>query len=213
MQLIDLSHPLAHGQAVFPGDPAIEILARHPAGYRITELRLSTHQGTHLDAPFHFFDDGVTVDRIPLDRLYGPASLIDFGPLAPGAPITVDMLRPHAALFRPGARVIYRTGWDRLFGRPEFFVNYPSLTLEAARWIAAQRIALLGMDTPGPSEDWLEVHRALLAAEIVIVESLANLDQLPPAFTFIGFPLKIEGRDGSPIRAVAEVGPGVGRKE
>jgi kynurenine formamidase len=204
VKLVDLSHPLENGQPAFPGDPAILLVPQAAAGYRTTEIHLSTHQGTHLDAPYHFFDDGTTVDRIPLERFYGTAALIDFGTLEAGARITVEMLAPHAGLFREGARVIYRTGWDHLFGRAEFFRSYPSLTLEAARWIAAQKIWLLGMDTPGPSEDWLEVHRALLHEQIVIVESLANLDKLPPQFTFIGFPLKIAGRDGSPVRAVAE---------
>jgi kynurenine formamidase len=66
---------------------------------------------------------------------------------------------------------------------------------------------MLGMDTPTPSRDWFEVHHILLAreAEIVVVESLANLDTIPDRITFIGFPLNFQGRDGSPIRAVALV--------
>ena len=66
---------------------------------------------------------------------------------------------------------------------------------------------MLGMDTPTPSRDWYEVHHILLGApaEIVIVESLANLDRVPDHFTFIGFPLNFTGRDGSPIRAVAQI--------
>jgi arylformamidase len=85
-----------------------------------------------------------------------------------------------------------------------FFDDFPSLTQEAASYLVARGIRLLGMDTPTPSRDWLEVHRVLLGqpAEVVIVESLAHLDQLPDEFTFIGFPLLFKGRDGSPIRAV-----------
>jgi len=94
-----------------------------------------------------------------------------------------------------------------MFGRPEFFSKFPTVTLDAARWIASRGIALLGMDTPTPSVDWMECHHLLLGngVEIVIVEGLANLERLPPVFTFIGFPLNIKGRDGSPIRAVAVV--------
>jgi kynurenine formamidase len=79
--------------------------------------------------------------------------------------------------------------------------------VEAARWIAERRIGLLGMDTLTPSVDWKEVHLMLLdqGVEIVIVEGLTNLEKLPERFTFIGFPLNIQGRDGSPIRAVAAV--------
>jgi len=171
---------------------------------------MSTHQGTHLDAPFHFFDEGTPVDRIPLARFYGEATVIDLAPggaLGPKQPVTVDMLEPYADRFRPAARVLYRTGWDRAFDTPAFFSDFPSLELEAAQWIAQRRIGLLGMDTPTPGTQWKEIHHALLGpdAEIVVVEGLAHLELLPPRFTLAAFPLPIAGRDGSPIRAVAIV--------
>jgi arylformamidase len=209
--LIDLSHPLEHGQLNFPFDPKITVLVHNTVasiGYNITQISMSTHQGTHLDAPFHFYDDGNPVDQVPLDRFYGPATLIDLAPgsfLPPRTPIDMAMLAPHATKFKPGAKVIYRTGWDRTINTPECFTDFPTLTLDAARWIAQQRIGLLGMDTLTPSADWKEVHLTLLAkgVEIVIVEGLTNLNQLPEHFTLAAFPLRIKGRDGSPIRAVA----------
>ena len=212
-QLIDMSHPLKDSQLGFPDDPGIRVAVHHTIasiGYNVAKISMSTHQGTHLDAPLHFFGDGKAVDEIPLDRFYGPAFLVDLAPgasLLPKTPITVDMLRPHEAKFRPDAKVIYRTGWERTFNTPEFFTDYPTLTVDAARWIAERRIGLLGMDTGTPSTDWKECHWVLLAegVEIVIVEGLANLDRLPEQFTFIGFPLKLAGCDGSPIRAVALV--------
>lgn len=212
-KLIDLSHPLQHGQLGFPGDPELSVVIHDTIasiGYNVTRIGMSTHQGTHLDAPFHFFDDGKTVDEIPLERFYGPASLVDLAPgssLDPKTPITIDMLRRHEEKFRPGAKIIYRTGWDRTYNTPEFFTDYPTLTVDAARWIAERRIGLLGMDTGTPSTDWQECHWVLLGkgVEIVLVEGLTRLDQLPEEFTFIGFPLNVKGRDGSPIRAVAVV--------
>jgi arylformamidase len=211
--LIDLSHPLEHGQLNFPYDPKISIVVHNtiPAiGYNITQISMSTHQGTHLDVPYHFYDDGKTVDQVPLERFFGPAALVDLAPgscLSPKTPITIEMLQPHAAKFQPGARVVYRTGWDRMFGRPEIFTDFPTLTLDAARWIAGKKIGLLGMDTLTPSVDWKEVHWTLLAkgVEIIIVEGLANLDRLPERFTLAAFPLNIRGRDGSPVRAVGIV--------
>jgi len=94
-----------------------------------------------------------------------------------------------------------------MFGRPGFSPEIPSLTLESARWIALRKISLLGMDTPVPSAAWLECHHILLGedTQLIIVEGLANLRLLPPKFTFLGFPLNIKGRDGSPIRAVAVI--------
>ncbi|NND70068.1 MAG: cyclase family protein [Rhodothermales bacterium] len=213
MKLIDLSHPLEHGQLNFPFDPKLSVLVHNTVssiGYNITQLSMSTHQGTHLDAPFHFYDDGKTLDQMQLEQFYGACSIID---LAPGAfvqakqELTIEMFEPHEDLFVAGARIIYRTGWDRMFGKPEFFSDFPTLTLEAAQWIADRQIGLLGMDTPTPSTDWKECHHILLkkGVEIVIVEGLTNLEKLPPEFVFCGFPLNIKGRDGSPIRAVAIV--------
>ena len=212
-KLIDLSHPLEHGQLNFAWDPKISVIPHNTVtsiGYNITQISLSTHQGTHLDAPFHFYDDGKTVDQMRLEQFYGPATLIDLAPgsrLAPKSPITPEMFRPHARKFQRGAKIIYRTGWSRKFGTPEFFSDFPTLTLEAARWIAGRRIGLLGMDTLTPSTDWKECHHILLkkGVEIVIVEGLTNLEKLPERFTFIGFPLNLKGRDGAPIRAVAVV--------
>ena len=213
MKLIDLSYPLEHGQLNFPWDPKISVLPHNTVsaiGYNITEISLSSHQGTHLDAPFHFYDDGKTIDRVQLDRFYGPAVLVDLAPnsyLEAKTPIKVEMFKPYEDKLRQGAKIIYRTGWDRMFGKPEFFSDFPTLTLEAARWIAERRIGMLGMDTPTPSTDWQECHLILLKenVEIVIVESLTKLDLLPEQFTFMGFPLNIKGRDGAPIRAVALV--------
>jgi kynurenine formamidase len=210
-RLVDLSHTLVDGLPAFPGDPELRIATAETIasiGYNLTSLHMTTHQGTHVDAPYHFFANGESVDRIALDRFFGPASLIDLAPggeLKPGATLTEESFRSWREAFRPGARIVYRTGWGRRFGRLDFFQDCPSLTVEAARWIAGRGIGLLGMDTPSPSTDWLECHRALLGAGVIIVEALANLEQLPRNFTFIGFPLKIGGRDGSPIRAAALV--------
>jgi kynurenine formamidase len=214
VRFIDLTHTLADAQSGYPGDPEFRIRRFHTitsAGFNVAELIASTHQATHVDAPYHFFDDGATVDSIPLVRFCGEASLVDLAPhsmLAPRTQIGVETLEANAGAFAPGARVLLRTGWDRHWGQADFFTDHPSFTVDAARWIASRRIALLGMDTPSPSVEDLEVHRILLGpgVEIVIVESLANLEQLPPRFTFIGFPLRLNGCDGSPIRAVAICG-------
>ena len=213
MRFIDLSHALLDGLPNFPGDPQLRIRshASIPAQpCNVAELTLSSHQGTHLDAPFHFFADGRTVDEVDLARFFGPAVVIDFAPhgaLAPRTPLTVEHFTPHAALFTRGARILYRTGWDHRFGQPDFFTEFPTLTIEAAHWIADKQIGLLGMDTPTPSFQFKEAHHILLGpgTEIVILEGLARLEKLPPRFTLAAFPLKIQRGDGSPIRAVAMV--------
>lgn len=206
-RLIDLTHPLVHGAAAFPNDPKMAIIphgrvATH--GYNISHVLLGTHQGTHLDAMYHFFDDGLTIEQMPLDWFYGPARMLRIPKPADGE-IAVADLQPFEAHLTPGARVIVNTGWHRQFGAENYFSNFPSFTLEAARYLVARGVRLLGMDMPTPGKQWLELHHVLLApdAQVVVVESLANLDALPDTFTFAGFPLPFKGRDGSPIRAVA----------
>jgi kynurenine formamidase len=207
MKFIDLTHPLIDRQPAFPNDPKMAIvvhgtIATHK--YNISQILLGSHQGTHLDAMFHFYEDGKTLDQMPLDWFYGPARLLRI-PKKPNEEITPEDFKPFDHHLKPDAKILFSTGWHKHFGQPDFFASFPSLSLDAARYLASKKIRLLGMDMPTPSKQWLEVHHILLAknTEIVIVEALANLDACPDDFTFIGFPLNFKGRDGSPIRAVA----------
>ncbi|HIA06905.1 MAG TPA: cyclase family protein [Flavobacteriales bacterium] len=207
MKLIDLSHPMEHGQQTFPMDPKLSIV---PHGntttlkYNITQIVMSSHQGTHLDAMYHFIDDGKTLDQMPLDWFYGLTHLLRI-PKNAKDEIREDDFKPYEHLLTEGAKIIYETGWHKNFGADNFFTEFPTLTLDTSKYLASKKIRMLGMDTPTPSYDWYEVHHVLLGEEIVIVEALANLDQAPDEFTFMGFPLNFKGRDGSPIRAVAMV--------
>ena len=208
MKIVDLSHPLVHGQETFAWDPKLSIISHgntRNLRYNITQISMGTHQGTHVDAMYHFLDDGKTIDQMPLDWFYGDAHLIRI-PKHADERLEVADFEPFEKLLQPGAKIIYETGWHRHFGRSDFYTNFPTLTIEAGQYLASKNIRLLGMDTPTPSKDWYEIHHdILLPKEIVIVESLAHLDQVPDQFVFAGFPLNIQGRDGSPIRAVAIV--------
>jgi len=153
---------------------------------------------------YHFIDDGKTLDQMPLEWFYGPTHLLRI-PKNAKDEITEDDFKPYEHLLTEGAKIIYETGWHKNFGADNFFTEFPTLTLDTSKYLASKKIRMLGMDTPTPSYDWYEVHHILLGEEIVIVEALANLDQAPDEFTFMGFPLNFKGRDGSPIRAVAMV--------
>ena len=209
MKLVDLSHPLVHGLSNFPWDPKLSIIPHgttRDLRYNISQISMSSHQGTHLDAMFHFFDEGKTIDQMPLEWFYGPAHVLRI-PKKAGEELTPEDFTPYREVLVPEAKVIYETGWWRERGRADFFSAFPSLTLPAAEYLASTGIRMLGMDTPTPGKEWYEIHRTLLAPqhEVVLVEALAHLDQVPDNFTFIGFPLNFQGRDGSPIRAVGLV--------
>jgi kynurenine formamidase len=210
----DLSHPLLDGQPVFPGDVPVSVTPSATiaeSGFNTSKVVMTTHTGTHFDVPYHFYDDGKRLDQFPLDRFFGPACLIDLAPggsLLPRQPITLDMFLPHEAVFQPGAKVFYRTGWDRMVGQPGYFADFPSLTVEAARWMASRRIGLLGMDTPSvEAEPPFPCHRILLdkGVETILLEGAANLGQVSAKFSLVGFPMPFAGRDGAPVRAVAMV--------
>jgi kynurenine formamidase len=167
---------------------------------------MSSHQGTHADAMSHFLQDGKRIDEMPLSWFYGPARIVKI-PKEAREEITAADLFKHQAFLRPASRVILNTGWHREYGTERFFEDYPSLTKEAAEYLASRKLRLLGMDLPTPGRESYDIHHALMAKEVetVLIESLANLDAVPESFTFIGFPLHFAGGDGSPIRAVALV--------
>lgn len=208
-RIVDLSLRLANGAPSYPGDPPF-ILSPHDtlstAGYNLARIATGTHQGTHLDAPYHFFDAGATVDRLDLTTCVGPALLADLSHKQAGEVITIEDFGPWAHRIGPGARLVYRTGWDSRLGEPAYFAEYPSIATGTAQWLAERGIVLLGMDTPSPSVEWKDIHEILLGAGVVILEELAHLDQIgADTFLLVAAPLRLEGADGSPVRALALV--------
>jgi len=208
MQIIDLTIPIQDSMPVFPGDMGISIKPYHTLemGYSNSKsLYLGTHTGTHLDAPYHFFADGKTLDEIALKKFVGEAILVDCDGKEPCDTIHIADLEPFAQNISSCSRVIIRTGWDKWFGREEYFRDYPVISAGVAKWLAERQIWLLGVDTPSV-DGWKteDAHVALLKAEVVIVESLVNLDKITQTpFYFAALPLSIKGADGSPVRAIA----------
>jgi len=178
-------------------------------GWNTTILHLYSHAGTHMDAPYHFVAQGETLDNLVLEKCVGPAQVIDLTFVKPRDLITVEHLAPYAEKIGPGSRLLLKTGWSARAETPEYRDHLPRVSLPLAEWLAERKIALLGVETPAVAdvnskEELTVVHQALLGAEIVIVEGLANLDTLrQKEVSFIALPLKLEGGDGSPVRAIA----------
>jgi arylformamidase len=210
MKIIDLSHFLETDMPVFPGAPAPEIkdvAAIDADGYREKRIVLNSHTGTHVDAPAHIVAGAKTLDRMPIETFCGDAFLLNCS--SSRRHIHLRDLLPHGETIRRHAFLLLHTGWSRYWGDARYFDAYPVLAPDAARWLAEAGLRGVGMDTISPDpvdSKELPIHNIFLAAGMIIIENLTNLDALPDrAFLFSCFPLKIKNGDGSPVRAVAMV--------
>ncbi len=145
------------------------------------------------------------MDHVDPGRGFGPAWVLDFSDKAPKAEITRTELRAHEKKITRGARIIVRTGWDKVFPQERYFTDYPGLSPDACAYLAERGIACLALDMPSVyGGDYVAVHHALLGAEVLIVEGLTRLEDLSSEQVFLcALPLRIRGRDGSPCRAIA----------
>lgn len=180
-------------------------------GCNTTTLHLYSHAGTHMDAPLHFVDGGDTIDHVDLATCIGPAECIDLTHKEPNSQIFIADLEPHIERIKPGVRLLLRTDWSKHAKMEDFRTHMPRISAELAHFFVDQQVALLGVETPsvaslrkGHGAEITEVHQILLKGGVVIVECLANLDQLQQeTVDLIVLPLKIRGCDGSPVRAIA----------
>jgi arylformamidase len=208
----DLTATLTTHMPVWPTSPLpvfepVGIVARD--GYAIERVSCLTHTGTHMDAPYHFLEDGATVDRIPPDRLVGRAALLDLRTDLNGPVVGVEVIKKHwPAGFRPEI-VLLETGWSRQRAPSKrYLYEFPGISPEAAAWVADRGIRGIGTDTLGIdpyANSKFEAHKVLLGRGIWILEALDHLDELAEgvAYTLVAAPLKIEGASGAMARVFA----------
>jgi len=209
--IVDLTRVLSQATPVYPGDPPFltsDALAHDPVGFNLKTVTTAMHVGTHLDAPRHYFAKGDGVDRIPLESCVGPAVLLKVAPVG-GIVRTADLETAWNRLSVKRPRVLLSTGWEKTFGDPAYFASHPGFEPSLFPFLKKNGVVLFGVDMPSVkygASDNASCHADLLGAKIVIVESLWNLEHLPDAFFLSAAPLRLEGVDGSPIRAYAIVG-------
>jgi kynurenine formamidase len=230
---IDLTHPFDSASIYWPTADGFVLedvaYGRTEAGffYAANTFSAAEHGGTHLDAPIHFAEGRHAADAIPLERLIGPAAVVDVSDRAhEDYLITVaDLEAWEAAHGRipDGAILLIRTGWEEHYGdRTRYLgtgatgpdavplLHFPGIDPEAARWLVAERaIDAIGIDTPsidyGQSSDFAS-HVALYDANIPGFENVTNLSRLPATGAFVvALPMKIAGGSGGPLRIVAFV--------
>ncbi len=213
VRIIDLSAPLGETTQVYPGDPPLSFNKSLKAGtITVTEITAGLHAGTHVDAPFHFIPEGKRITDFPLAAFYGEAVCLD-APKKPGEDIGTGDI--DGKKIRRGDIVLFRTGWEERSGTLSFFgEDWPGMTPEAVEVLMRLGAKAIGGDTPsidsriavgagGPA------HMRALGSGMPVFESLIGLSAVAgKRFTFCAFPLRLEGCEASPVRAVALLGPG-----
>ena len=206
MQVIDLTMTVSPSTRVFPGSPQPSFIpwstfAAH--GYDSEVMHMSTHTGTHMDAPSHFAPGRASVDQIQPARLVSSAILIRVRKGADEA-INLDDIRGED--ISEGDAVVFATGWEKHEGN-DYMTRNPGLARDAAQYLVERKVSAVAID--GPSIDpgfdaKFTAHNVLLPAGVIIIENLCNLEMIAEKrFTLVAAPLKLAGASGSPVRALA----------
>jgi arylformamidase len=168
--------------------------------YNLTTITFGTHTGTHIDVPKHFYDDGLTIDRLDLDHLIGPARVIE---IKDRRPITRVDLEKHA--IQPKEIILLKTDNSSLITGDRFDPGFTFLAPDAARYLVEVGILTLGFDyfsVEDLNSAVPEVHYLLLSNNIVIIEGLDLSLVGPGEFRMVALPLKIKDGNGSPTRVI-----------
>ena len=210
--IIDLTHTITPDMPMYPGSAAPSMtptgsLTR--TGYRETQITLSSHTGTHMDAPSHLLREGSNLEVLPASQFCGRAVVLDVSHMEPGSVITADYLKAQNGVVRSADFVLFYTGWEKKWGTEAFLSEaFPVPDEEAARYLVS--CGLKGVGTDAISVDSLSgsdypAHKVLLGGGLVIVENLCLKKVVGRKdVMFFALPLKYAGADGAPVRAIAE---------
>ena len=213
MGIADLTMTISSDMDAFPGSPSPQFIRwadMKKDGYNMELVFMSSHTGTHMDAPIHFSKNGASIDAIPPSRLVCSASLIRVKSKANGVITKRDIISyesKHGKLV-PRKAVIFATDWSAQIRRKKgYFECNPGISADAAAHLILRKISIVGIDSPsidaGNAHSY-PAHHSLCRAGIPIVENLVNLDRITEeTFTIVLMPIKLRGATGSPVRAMA----------
>jgi arylformamidase len=197
MKLIDVTRPLIAGMLVYPGDLVPSFSQVDHGRYLISDLHLSSHTGTHIDAPAHYLKSGDTIDTIPLDCIIGSCRVVDLS----GTESTTITAADLEGKLRGVKRLLIKTWFS---GKDTFVEGYPSLAYDAACGITDCGIECVGIDSPSVESFDCDgsVHRRLLGNGCIIIELLDLSHVMAGDYEMVALPLRLSGLDGSPSRVV-----------
>lgn len=204
--IVDLTLRISERIKVFPGSPQPAFIpwsSFGAHGYDSEAMFMSTHTGTHMDAPSHFAPGKPAIDSVPVARLVSNAVLIK-APKKAGEVIGVQDITEKIG---KGDAVVFATGWEEHYSSKDYMTRNPGLSKEAAKFLARKKVGLVAIDGPSidPGHDAkFTAHNILLPAGVLAVENLCNLYRIKKGrFTLVVAPLKLAGASGSPVRALA----------
>jgi arylformamidase len=227
MQVFDLTMKITPSIRVFPGSPQPSFIpwSRFDVnGYDSEAMFMSTHTGTHVDAPCHFKPGLASIDMIPPDRLVCNATLIRVEKKANQLIEQQDLGDDQII---QGCAVVISTGWEKRSGNSNYMSENPGLSKQAARYLSRKKVNAVAIDSPSidagaDTKEKFVAHNILLSSNILVVENLCNLDKIArrksssssnnnssatttatTTFTLIISPLKLGGATGSPARVLA----------
>ena len=207
MEIIDITIPLTPRTPVWEGDQGITIkqnvFKSEASDFNISRIEMGVHAGTHIDSPYHLFNHGSTVDKIPLDILFGEATVLEVSS-------DWDVINSEALLasgFNSGVeRLILKTQNTEYWIRDPygFHGDYIGIDTEGAEFLVSQGVKLVGVDyfSASPMNDLVRPHEILLEAGVVILENAYLVDVLAGEYQLVCLPLKLQGTDGAPVRAI-----------
>jgi kynurenine formamidase len=213
-RIVDLSIIVDDDTQVFPGDPSPHLAPAttiEGLGANVLDIRLGSHTGTHVDAPYHFIAEGPVLEDVDLGRFIGPGVIVDVTGHRPRQPVTIEDLAPYQDRLGPGVVVTLHTGWsDRYLGTGDY-LDHPYLDPAAARHLLSRGVRTVAIDalnidqTSVDGHSSFPTHMVFLGAGGVLVENLTNLSGVDfddPLVSFL--PVRLGANaDGAPCRAVA----------
>lgn len=213
-RVVDLSRRVDDATQVYPGDPEVRLepattLAAH--GVNVLGVHIGSHSGTHVDAPYHFVEDGARIDELDPRLFVGPAEVLDVRGKGQRERVTAEDLRPYENRLSGGVIAVVRTGWEEHYGTPLYY-DHPFLDRGAAQLLLDAGVRTVAVDAlnvdatvlEGEQPDGYPAHHLILGAGGVIAENLANLGAIDFPEPLISLlPIKLGGSDGAPVRAVA----------
>lgn len=208
-KIVDLSWEFTADTPIYPGDPEPSVTVAttlENEGYNLSTLVMGTQTGSHVDAPYHFSNEGATIDQMELDFFLGDAIVVRVTDKKAEEAITMEDIEPYKEQITPGKIVLFNTNWYKKRGTEEFF-HHPYVNGEVAHYLVEQGVRFIGIDTINADQTGgteFPVLDLFSEKRLMIGENWAYFDRIDFENPYIiAIPMKVVGCDGSPVRAIA----------